>query len=127
MVGSKIFSWESIEAESPRDSKVRVKVVTGDNMQLLWAEFQPGADYPLHSHPDHEQISFMISGRMKLTVGDETREIGPGEMWHAPANVVHGGEMIGDEPVVFIDVYSPPSQSIIDGIERARAERLKSS
>ena len=95
-------------------------------MQLLWAEFGPGADYPLHSHP-HEQFSFMISGRMKLTVGDETREIGPGEMWHAPSNVVHGGEMVGDETVVFIDVYSPPSQSIIDAMEHARAERLKSS
>ena len=100
MIGSNIFSWESIDAEYFPDSKVRVKLATGDNMQLIWAEFQPGGRYDLHSHA-REQFSLMISGRMKLTVGDETREIGPGEMWHAPSNVMHGGEILGDEPVVY--------------------------
>ena len=126
MIGSNIFSWESIDAEYFPDSKVRVKLATGDNMQLIWAEFQPDGRYDLHSHAC-EQFSLMISGRMKLTVGDETREIGPGEMWHAPANVVHGGEMLGDEPVVFIDIYSPPSESLTDNMERARTKRLKPS
>lgn len=109
MIDSNIFSWDSIDAEYFQDSKVRVKLVTGDNMQLVWAEFQPDGRYDLHSHA-REQFSVMISGRMKLTVGDETREIGAGEMWHAPANVVHGGELTGDKPVVFIDVYSPPNE-----------------
>ena len=109
MSNGKIFGWENIETEYPNDRKVGVKVVDGENMQLIWAEFQPGSRYKLHSHP-HEQFSFMVSGRMKLTVGKETREIGAGEMWHAPPNVMHGGELIGDEPVVFIDVYSPPNE-----------------
>ncbi len=43
------------------------------------------------------------------------------------ALVVHGGEMLGDEPVVFIDVYSPPSESLTDEMERACAERFKPS
>ena len=75
----------------------------------VWAEFQPGSSYPLHSH-EREQFSFMVSGRMRLTVGEEVAEIGPGDMWHAPGNVVHGGEILGDEPVVFVDVYSPPAE-----------------
>ena len=105
----KIFDWDSIETDRFSESKVEVKVVDGQNMQLVWAKFLPGSRYELHSH-EREQFSFMVSGRMKLTVGDETREIGAGEMWHAPSNVVHGGELVGDEPVVFIDVYSPPSE-----------------
>ena len=109
MSNGKIFGWENIETEYPNDRKIGVKVVDGENMQLIWAEFQPGSRYKLHSHP-HEQFSFMVSGRMKLTVGEETREIGAGEMWHAPPNVMHGGEPLGDEPVVFIDVYSPPNE-----------------
>ena len=126
MIGNNIFSWEDIDTEYFSDGKVRVRLITGDNMQLVWAEFQPDARYALHSH-EREQFSFMISGRMKLTVGDETREIGPGEMWHAPSNVLHGGEMVGDEPVVFIDVYSPTSEDLIDRVEQARGERLKRS
>ena len=46
---------------------------------------------------------------MRLIVGDEKREVGPGDMWFAPSDVPHGGEILGDEPVIFIDVYSPPS------------------
>ena len=59
----------------------------------------------------------MVSGRMRLTVGDEVRDIGPGDMWYAPANVQHGGEILGDEPVVFVDVYAPPAEWIAKWIE----------
>ena len=44
---------------------------------MCWAKFEPGGTYQLHSHP-HEQMSVMVSGRMRLTVGDEVRDIGPG-------------------------------------------------
>ncbi len=109
MSNGRIFDWDSIGTHHSPGSKIGVKVVNGQNMQLVWAEFHPGDRYELHSH-EREQFSFMVSGRMKLTVGDDTREIGPGEMWHAPSNVVHGGELVGDEPVVFVDVYSPPAE-----------------
>jgi len=93
----------------------------GEYVQLLWVKFEPDGNYPMHSHP-HDQISVMLQGRMCLTVGDEIQEIGPGDMWHAPAHVLHGGELLGDEPVVFVDIYAPPSASIVELIERLRAE-----
>ena len=111
MSQGKIFNWADVQSW-PSDDRypgIAVKVVDGKNMQLVWAEFQPGSTYPLHSH-EREQFSFMVSGRMRLTVGEEVTEIGPGDMWHAPGNVVHGGEILGDEPVVFVDVYSPPAE-----------------
>ena len=92
-------------------------VGTGEHLQLIWARFEPGSTYRLHSHP-HEQFSVLLQGRMRLTVGDEVREVGPGDVWHAPANVVHGGELLGDEAVVFIDVYGPPSARILDYVAR---------
>jgi hypothetical protein len=41
-------------------------------------------------------------------------------MWYAPANVLHGGELLGKNPVVFVDIYAPPSASIIEFSERLR-------
>ena len=116
---SYIFSAK--EAESNSDSFYDLKLhgavlVTGESCQLVWAKFEPGGTYALHSHP-HEQMSVMISGQMRLTVGDEVRDIGPGDMWYAPANVQHGGEILGDKPVVFIDVYAPPAEWITKWIE----------
>ena len=102
------------------DRKVHTAIpATGESCQLLWAKFEPGGTYELHSHP-HEQMSVVVSGRMRLTVGDEVRDIGPGDMWYAPANVKHGGEILSHEPVVFIDVYAPPSRTISQGIENKK-------
>jgi len=96
-------------AEFYPDDQAWAKVLAdGEHQQLIWAKFEPGSTYALHSHP-YEQSSVVIRGRMRLTVGDEVREVGPGDMWFAPANVPHGGEILGDEPVVFIDVYAPHS------------------
>jgi quercetin dioxygenase-like cupin family protein len=63
----------------------------------------------MHSHP-YEQVSVVIQGRMRLTVGAETREVGPGDMWFVPAHMPHGGDILGTEPVIFIDVYALPSK-----------------
>ena len=120
---SYIFTAAEVEANSDfiSDCKVHGTIpVTGESCQLLWAKFEPGGTYELHSHP-HEQMSVIVSGRMRLTVGDEVRDIGPGDMWYAPANVKHGGEILGDEPVVFIDVYAPPSRTIAEWIETKKA------
>ena len=117
-----IFSAAEAEANSDfiRDRKNHTALlVTGESCQLVWAKFEPGGTYQLHSHP-HEQMSVMVSGRMRLKVGDEVRDIGPGDMWYAPANVQHGGEILGEEPVVFIDVYAPPAEWIAQWIEENR-------
>ncbi|MBW2543854.1 MAG: cupin domain-containing protein [Deltaproteobacteria bacterium] len=95
-------------------------LVDGGHLQLIWVKFDPDGHYPMHSHP-HEQISVMLRGRMRLTVGEEVDEIGPGDMWYVPASVAHGGELLGDDPVVFVDVYGPPSDSIVDFFEQLRS------
>ena len=48
------------------------------------------------------------------TVGELTRDIAAGDIWFAPARVLHGGEVIGGEAAVFLDIYAPPDESIIE-------------
>ena len=94
------------------DMKVwHANLANGTQQEFNWVKFEAGSVYPLHFHP-YEQTSVVIQGRMRLTVGDEVREVGPGDMWFAPANVPHGGEILDNKPVVFIEVYSPPSGGI---------------
>ena len=108
-----IFSWDDFDRIRFDEDHAEAQVITGEHMHLIRAVYEPGATYPMHSHP-HEQFSLMLSGRMRVTVGDDTREIGPGDGWYAGADVPHGGEIIGDETVVFIDVYSPATRWILD-------------
>lgn len=115
----RIFSWDEFEMFHWDDDGLSGQIVTGEHMHLIRATYAPGSTYPMHSHP-HEQFSLLLSGRMRLTVGEETREIGPGDGWYAPADVPHGGEVLGEEEAVFIDVYSPATQWIMEDLKTAR-------
>ena len=120
----KVFhNWNELEAvdHGLPSSLCKIKAITGDKLQLIWARFEPGGEYETHSHP-HEQFSFMLGGRMLLTVGDEQKEVGPGDIWYAPPNVVHGGKLVGDEPVTFIDVFTPVREEVLEEMRRNRAK-----
>ena len=108
-----IFSWDEIDRYGFDEDGSETQIISGEHMHLIRAVYEPGSTYPMHSHP-HEQFSLLLSGRILLTVGDETREIGPGDGWYAASNVPHGGQIIGDEKAVFVDVYSPATRWILD-------------
>ncbi|MDE0496360.1 MAG: cupin domain-containing protein [Acidimicrobiaceae bacterium] len=119
MTGRRIFSWDELGTTRWEADQVEAQILTGEHMHMIRATYDPGATYEMHSHP-HEQFSLLLSGRMLLTVGEETREIGPGDGWYAPGGVPHGGEVLGDEPAVFIDVYSPATTWILDVFAQGR-------
>ena len=119
ITGRRIFRWDELGTTRWDSEQVEAQILTGEHMHLIRAVYEPGATYETHRHP-HEQFSLLLSGRMLLTVGEETREIGPGDGWYAPGGVPHGGKVLGDEPAVFIDVYSPASAWILDVFAQGR-------
>ena len=90
-----------------------VKVVTGDKLQLCLAEIWRPGDYVMHHHP-HEQFGYLLEGRLRMVVGDEERVIGPGDVWHAPPDVEHGGQIVGDENILFLDIFHPVREDLLD-------------
>ncbi len=91
----RIFRWDEVDTVHWDDDGLDAQIVTGEHMHLIRAAYAPGSTYEMHSHP-HEQFSLLLSGRIRLTVGEESREIGPGDGWYAPAGVPHGGEILGE-------------------------------
>jgi quercetin dioxygenase-like cupin family protein len=87
--------WEGIGA----------RVVNGERLSLAVVELDPGAVVQGHSH-EHEQLGMVIRGAMHFRVGDETRDLGPGETWTIPSNVRHEATA-GPEGAVVIDVFAP--------------------
>ncbi len=66
----------------------------------------PGDGPPLHSHP-WVTWEIVVEGRIRVMVGDETNEIGPGDLLFTPPNVPHTFMAIGDEPARLIGVNWP--------------------
>jgi quercetin dioxygenase-like cupin family protein len=83
----------------------------------LFTEFRLKANQvlPSHSHPQ-EQTGYLVSGSIRLTVGDEVFEAGPGDSWNIPGNVVHGAIILKDS--VAIEVFSPVRKDYILGSEK---------
>jgi quercetin dioxygenase-like cupin family protein len=80
---------------------------TSEGMMLIDVVLEKGAVVPFHNHP-HEQIGYLASGRVLFEMGDERRELGPGDSWLVPPNVPH--QVTALEPSVAIDVFSPPRE-----------------
>ena len=118
-------TWDDLDAEdhgrSP--SLCKIKAITGEKLQLVWARIDPAGEYVMHSHP-HEQFGVVVEGRMKLHVGGQEKVVGPGDMWYAPPNTVHGGKLLDGRGVTFIDIFTPVREDVVDEIRTKRAERL---
>jgi mannose-6-phosphate isomerase-like protein (cupin superfamily) len=61
----------------------------------------------LHKHPKENHVLYILKGHGKGQIGDQTAEVGPGQIVVIPANVPHKLERIGDEPLDFI-LFSTP-------------------
>ena len=82
------------------------RLVDGERLTLAVVELDPGAVAAEHAH-ENEQLGIVLQGSMSFRVGDEKRELGPGETWTIPANTPHEA-IAGPEGAVVIDVFAPP-------------------
>ena len=87
------------------------QLAAGERMSVQHFRIEPGAAVPSHSH-HHEQAGYVAQGEITFLVGDaddpEEVVLGPGDGYVLAGEEVHGVENRGDEPVVGVDVFSPP-------------------
>jgi quercetin dioxygenase-like cupin family protein len=96
---------------------IHARLVNGERLSLGVVELDPGAVVQEHHH-EHEQLGMVLRGAMMFRIGDETRQVGPGETWTIPSNVPHEATA-GPEGAVVIDVFAPVREdwAILDPAE----------
>ena len=84
---------------------VKIKtLVYGDKTMATEFRLKKGSAVVRHSHP-HEQTGYLVSGRIRLVIGEESFEVEPGDSWCIPGQVEHFGEVLADS--VALEVFSP--------------------
>lgn len=83
----------------------RARRIEGERITLALLELAPGSVVPGHQH-ENEQLGMVITGSVTFTVGDETRELGPGGTWRIPSGT-HHQVVSGPEGAIVVDVFSP--------------------
>jgi len=87
-------------------------LVHGD--QTLMVEFllSKGCLLPLHDHP-HEQTGYLVTGWIRLTIGNKVHEVLPGDSWCIPGGEPHCARIMEDS--VAIEVFSPVREDYLPG------------
>jgi len=80
------------------------RFATGVTMTSATWAVEAGAVLPEHAHP-HEQVAHVLDGEFEMTIGGETRRMGPGAVAFVPPNVAHSGRAITACRIV--DVFHP--------------------
>jgi quercetin dioxygenase-like cupin family protein len=104
-------SLKTLEEQRITD-KITRKFVAGEKGMITWWSVKAGAHAAAHSHP-HEQIFWMLKGRMDFRLGDELRSCVAGDFAVIPGGVEHEAWFPEDTEV--IDVFSPPREDFIAG------------
>jgi len=80
--------------------------------RTLMTEFilKQGSTLPVHSHP-YEQTGYLVKGRIRLRIGTEEHEAGPGDGWCIPMGVEHGARIVEDS--IAVEVFSPVRQDYL--------------
>lgn len=84
----------------------------GENMTVLWSQWQPGASAPEHIHP-HEQIGICLAGEIIFTISGEELVVKEGEFFNIPSNTPHAERNEGDVTAVLTDFFSPKREDLL--------------
>ncbi len=95
----------SVIEGQPNTGIFLVKPLMGrETMALLEVRVLAGEASSVHAH-SHESVIYVVSGRLKTVIGNETFVLGPGDACRHPRAVRHRVEALED--TTFIEVKSP--------------------
>lgn len=64
--------------------------------------YPPGCHFPPHTH-EVDKIDAVLSGRFRITMGDESVVLEAGDAVAVPRGTEHEAEVVGQEPVTSLD------------------------
>src|SRR5262245_10044121 len=91
------------------------RIVGGERVTVAVIELDPDSVVPEHSH-EHEQIGMCVAGSLDFRVGEERRQVGPGDTWSIPGGAPPEVRT-GPEGAVVIETWAPKRDDW-DGLER---------
>jgi quercetin dioxygenase-like cupin family protein len=106
--------WEGVAAQAyddPQLSGVRKHELIGEaegaeRYRVRYFEVPAGGATSRESHP-HDHGVVIISGRARVTLGEETHEVGEGDVVYVAGDELHCFEALDQRPLGFVCVVGP--------------------
>jgi len=109
-----IYNLNEMDSEviTPKHSPSYGELITGETIEFGRIKWDKGMPAEEHSHPQ-EQIMYVVSGRLRVTMEGQTVDLLPGMAAHTPPNVKHEREALEDTEVI-------SCKNVIEGVGHAR-------
>jgi quercetin dioxygenase-like cupin family protein len=83
---------------------IRRTLAWGEKAMICEFTAEEGVIIPMHSH-HHEQVGYVLSGRVEFTVEDEIFIANAGDSYALPGHTSHAAHFLA--PTTLIEVFSP--------------------
>ncbi|MFP5234305.1 MAG: cupin domain-containing protein [Acidobacteriota bacterium] len=101
------IALHQVTAIAAEQGLARQVLATGEQMMLVRHVLRAGWEGARHSHP-HEQLVYVIRGRLIFTRGTEEFQALPGDSFVVPGGIEH--QAIALEESEVLDVFAPPRE-----------------
>lgn len=93
--------------------------ITGDGtpgaeMTFGTCRINPGERNQLHSHPDCEEILYVVSGHCEHKLGDALYRLEAGDAIRIPRNIRHWARALGTEPLFALIMFSSGTRTAVN-------------
>ena len=102
-----IYRYKDAQPVEMVPGLLRRTLITGKSMMICEFTLEKGVEIPAHAHP-HEQVGYVASGKVRITVGDESTVLEQWDCYYAPSGVMHGAEVL--EKAIVVDTFNPPRE-----------------
>ena len=99
-----VIDWSALDASQPCPG-VRSRRFDTGAATLVRYDFEPGAGYPEHAHPE-EQTVVVLSGSVTFYVAGEACPLGAGDVLPTAGGVPHRA-VAGPDGVTFVNIVVP--------------------
>jgi quercetin dioxygenase-like cupin family protein len=96
------------------NEQIRRKIFSpGEQIMSMLVELKAGGTGPGHSHI-HEQLGFVVSGKIEITISGVVYQISAGEQILVPSNQFHSVQAIED--TLLLETFTPLRKDLIDSM-----------
>ena len=111
MAEKTIVRWNDAKPVEMVPGLIRHTLGVSEDAMLTVFHAEKGVDLPEHNHP-HQQIGYLVSGELDMTIDGVTYNCKPGDSWAIPGGVMH--KAFFPEESVIVECFTPVREEYKD-------------
>lgn len=100
MSGVRLDKWEA--ADGPLSEKRMMGLLEGEGYEVAVTTYRAGTVFPEHEHAQ-DKCDGVLEGVLRVTVGETSFDLGPGDRLFIPAGTRHTAQVVGRRTVLSLD------------------------